>query len=150
MTAVPRLFLDASVFIAAAGSETGGSVLVLELGRRGMVQVISSRLVLLEAERNIQAKLRRDALLRFYREIASLKLELVESPTRHETHAKEQIIHPKDAHVLAAAEKGHAEFLLTLDRKHFMSAMVLHAGLPFQIVTPGDFLHRWLQRRSGE
>jgi predicted nucleic acid-binding protein len=145
VTAVPRLFIDASVFIAAAGSKTGGSVLVLELGRRSMVQVISSRLVLLEAERNIQAKLTREALLRFYREIASLKLDLVEFLARHEIHAKEQIIHPKDAHVLAAAEKGYAEFLLTLDRKHFMSARVLHAGLPFQIVTPGDFLRRWLQ-----
>lgn len=115
-----------------------------------MTRAISNRLVLLEAERHIQAKLRREALLRFYREIASLTLELVEPPAPHEIHTKEQIIHSKDAHVLAAAEKGHADFLVTLDRKHFMSATVLHAGLPFQIVTPGDFLHRWLAQQSGE
>ncbi len=146
MNPAPRLFLDASVLIAAAGSKTGGSALILELCRRGKARAASSRLVLLEAERNIRTKLGREATLRFYQEIASLNLELVEPLTPHEIHAKEQIIHPKDAHVLAAAEKGGADFLLTLDRKHFMSATVLRAGLPFQIVTPRDLLHRWLKQ----
>ncbi len=121
-----RLFLDASVWIAAAGSRTGASALTLALCRHGHVVVVSSRLVLLEAERNIRGKLGEDALLRFYQEIA----------------AQSQIIHARDAHVLAAALKANAEVLLTLDRKHFLSPTVLRAGLPFQIMTPGDFLHR--------
>lgn len=58
----------------------------------------------------------------------------------------QRIIHPKDAHVLAAAVKGGVEVLLTLDRAHFLSPLVLEAGLPFQIMTPGDFLRRWVGR----
>ena len=135
-----RLFLDASVLIAAAGSKTGGSALILELCRHRKARVVSSRLVLLEAERNIRTKLGRDALLRFYQEIASLDLELIETPTQDEIADQIQIIDRKDAHVLAAAVKGHVKFLLTLDRKHFMSSKVRHAGLPFQIITPGEFL----------
>jgi predicted nucleic acid-binding protein len=146
MKRASRLFLDASVLIAASGSKTGASALILELCHARKTRAISSRFVLLEAERNIRAKLGQAALLRFYQSIASLELELVEAPTQHEIAQQEQIIDCKDAHVLAAAMKGDVGFLLTLDRKHFMSSKVLNAELPFQIMTPGDFLHRWLQQ----
>jgi len=141
----PCLFLDASVWIAAAGSKTGGSSLVLELGRQGQVKIVCSRHVLLEAERNIRKKLGREALLCFYKDTASTSLELVETPHPDEIAAQEQVIDRKDAHVLAAAVKEEVEFLLTLDRKHFMSPKVRRAGLPFQIMTSGDFLRYWLQ-----
>ncbi|MDR7555349.1 MAG: PIN domain-containing protein [Armatimonadota bacterium] len=146
MTAPPRLFLDASVLIAAAESRTGASTLVLEVCRHGQAKAMSTRLVLLEAERNIRAKLGREALLRFYREIGDLDLDLVDTPSPKEIADMSRIIHPKDAHVLAAAVKGDAEVLLTLDRAHFLSRTVLEAGLPFEIMTPGDFLRRWVER----
>lgn len=146
MTEGPRLFLDASVLIAAAGSPTGASALVLDVCRHGQAWAASSRLVLLEAERNIRAKFGQDTLLRFYQQIAGLDLDLVEAPTPQEIADMQRIIHPKDAHVLAAAANGGVEVLLTLDRAHFLSPLVLEAGLPFQIMTPGDFLRRWVGR----
>ena len=148
MKPVPRLFLDASVWIAAAGSTTGGSAATLELCRRNNTRAVASRLVLLEAERNIRKKLGREALLRFYREIASQGVDVIETPTPHEIAAQSRTIDPKDAHVLAAAVKGRVEFLLTLDRKDFMTSKVLHAGLPFQIMTPGDFLQSWIEKQQ--
>lgn len=143
MKAAPRLFCDASMLIASAGSKTGASALALDLCRHGSCEAVCSRLVLLEAERNIKAKMEPHALLRFYHEIASLDLELVEAPSEDEIAAQRRIIDPKDAHVLAAALKGKATFLLTFDRKHFMVPAVLEAGLPFSIMTPGDFLRHW-------
>ena len=140
MKATPRLFCDASMLIASAGSKTGASALVLDLCRQGSCKAVCSRLVLLEAERNIKAKMEPHALLRFYHEIASLDLELVDAPTADEIVAQRRIIDPKDAHGLAAALKGKTTFLLTFDRKHFMVPTVLDAGLPFSIMTPGDFL----------
>ena len=144
MTAAPRLFLDASVFIAAAGSDTGASALTLALGRQGHATPLASRRVLLEAERNIRIKLGSEALLRFYEAIAATDLVVVESPTPEEIAAHHHIIDPKDAHVLAAALKGAADVLLTLDRRHFMTPAVQGAGLPFLIMTPGEWLRRWL------
>jgi predicted nucleic acid-binding protein len=144
--ATPRLFCDASMLIASAGSKTGASALVLDLCRHGSCKAVCSQLVLLEAERNIKAKMEPHSLLRFYHEIASLDLELVGAPTADEIVAQRRIIDPKDAHVLAAALKGKTNFLLTLDRKHFMVPAVLEAGLPFSIMTPGDFLHHWLSQ----
>ncbi len=72
MTGKPRLFLDASVLIAAAGSEQGGSSLILAICRENQAQAVGSRIVLLEAERNIREKLGGDALLRYYQQVANL------------------------------------------------------------------------------
>lgn len=115
---------------------------MLALCRHDQAVAITSRLVLLEAERNIRAKLGAEALVRFYRTIAELDLEVVPAPTPQEIAVHSQIIDPKDGHVLAAALKGRAEVLLTLDRKHFLSSSMLQTNLPFEIMTPGDFLRR--------
>ena len=48
MKAASRLFFDASVFIAAAGSPSGASTLTLTLCRQGQAKATSSRLVLVE------------------------------------------------------------------------------------------------------
>lgn len=140
MTITPRVFLDASVWIAAAGSSTGGSALILELCRHGNATAVCSRIVLLEAEQNIRNKLGENALIRFYNDIATLDLDLIEVLTEDELADYSKIIDPKDAHVLAAAAKAKAEVVLTLDRTHFFSARVREATLPFQVMTPGDFL----------
>ncbi len=137
-----RLFLDTSVWIAAAASLEGASALVLAFCRHRHARAVASRPVLLEAERNIREKLGEDALLRFYREVAGAGVELVQAATPEEIAAQARIIPPKDAHVLAAALKGNITALLTLDRKHFLIPSVLHADLPFQIMTPRDFLRR--------
>ena len=146
MTTRPRLFLDASVWIAAAGSRTGASALVLSLCREGVAVALASQPVLSEAERNIRKKLGREALLRFYEDLAGADPEVLEPPAATELTAQRRIISAKDAHVIAAALKGRVETLLTLDRRHFLVPSVLQAGLPFQIMTPGQFLRRIVRR----
>ncbi|HID85929.1 MAG TPA: PIN domain-containing protein, partial [Anaerolineae bacterium] len=121
---VRKLFIDASVFIAAAGSPEGGSSFVLELCKRGRFRALCTRLVLLEAERNIHRKLGAEALLRFYQGLAELDPTLETLPTSEEIAACEPIVGEKDAHVLAAALKSGADVLLTLDRRHFMTEKV--------------------------
>lgn len=143
---VPRLLLGASVWIAAVGFTTGGSAMILKLCGQGRIHTLVSRLILLEAERNIRTKLGREAVLRFYREIAVLEIEVMETTSSHEIAAQCRTIDRKDVHILATTVKGRVDLLLTLDRKHFMSPKVLHAGLPFQIMTPGDFLRFWVEQ----
>ena len=144
-----RLFYDASTLIAAVGSKTGASAIILGLCRKGHCQLVSSRPVLLEAERNIKLKMKERALLHFYEAIASVELDLMATPTEAEIAVQHGIIDPKDAHVLAAALKGNVQALLTLDRKHFLIPSVLNAGFPFSTVTPGDFLLDWMKQSGG-
>jgi predicted nucleic acid-binding protein len=142
---ISKLFLDANVFIAAAGSPEGGSSFVLELCKRGRFSTICTKLVLLEADRNIYRKLGTEALLRFYRGLAELDPTLEAPPTPEEISACEPIVGEKDAHVLAAALKSGADVLLTLDRRHFMTEKVRDAKLGLRITTPGDFLRELVE-----
>ena len=142
---ISKLFIDASVFIAAAGSPKGGSSFVLELCKRGRFRAVCTKLVLLEAERNIHRKLGAEALLRFYQGLAELDPTLEAFPTPEEIASCEPIVGEKDAHVLAAALKSGADVLLTLDRKHFMTEKVRNARLGLKIATPGDLLRELVE-----
>lgn len=147
MTAAPRVFVDASVFIAAAASRSGASSVVLDLGRRWWIEVLATMQVLREAERNIELKLGDKVLLQFYQDIAHPGLCLVPPPTPGTAAKCSTIIHPKDIHVLAAAMESGAAFLLTLDRKHFMTPVLRRATLGLKILTPGDFLTYWVEHQ---
>lgn len=52
-----RVFLDATCWVAAAGSETGGSSAILLLAQAFLLVLVTSRAVLQEAEQNIQNKM---------------------------------------------------------------------------------------------
>lgn len=140
MAAIPRIFLDASVLIAAAASHEGASALVLEVCKRGKATPLVTRLVLREAERNIQAKLDDLALLNFYNLLAEMDPEIVPSTNSEEMREASRVVAEKDAHVLAGARKSEASHLITLDRKHFLSDEVKQAMEPIIACTPGEFL----------
>jgi len=143
-----RVFIDASVHVAAARSPTGGSSLVLEMVKaHPSYRGVASRLVLLEAERNIQAKFGEAELARFYRSLADVDPEMVSTPPADSLRDASNLVGEKDAHVLAAAVAANCAFLVTLDRAAFLTERVLSAGLPLRPLTPGDFLNEVLGRR---
>lgn len=130
------------MFVAAARSSTGGSAAVLVLCESGLARAVTSQLVLREAELNMGEKMSRDALLRFYRLLGGTPLEVAEPPTKEEIPRFSRVISERDAHVLAAGFKARADFILTLDRQHFMRPEVSKAVVPIMILTPGEFLKR--------
>ena len=144
MPTPPRLFLDANIFIAAAASEEGGSSLLIEFCSQGKVYALTTRLVLREAERNVRSKLNEDALVRFYNLLAQLSPITIPLSGQDKIDEAASIVHPKDAHVLAAARSGNADYLVTLDRKHFLSDNVRQAILPMIVCTPGEFFMKYL------
>lgn len=137
-----RVFIDASILVAAAGSPSGGSALVLDICRGKRYMAVCSQRVLLEAQINIRDKLPTEALVRFYQLLAGLSPALVPPATADEEKRHADLVTMKDAHVIASAVTSGAAFLLTLDRKHLANEEVRAAGLPFQVMTPGDFIQR--------
>ena len=109
-----RLFFDATCVVAAAGSPTGGSSFLLTLCLRGLLVVIVSRPVLIEARRNIEAKLPRPALDRYraLRRRVLRSLVPVAVPLAQRRYGA--LVSSKDAHVLAAALEAGAAALITL------------------------------------
>lgn len=142
------VFLDASVLVAAAGSPSGGSALVLEVCGGQRFAAVCSQRGLLEAQVNIRSKLPAEALVRFYQLLAALSPTLVPPVTAAEEAEYASLVASKDAHVIAAAVQSGADFLLSLDRKHLVNNQVRAAGLPFQVLTPGEFIQQILADSS--
>jgi len=140
MAGKKKVFLDASIFVAAAGSASGGSSLILEVCRGLLFSAVTTRRILLEAQRNIRKKLPSEAILRFYKEIAKLNPEIIGPPTKESLSQYDDIISLKNCHMLASALEGKAAFLITLDRKHFQTEVLKQANLPITIMTPKEFL----------
>ncbi len=134
-----KVFLDASCWVAAAGSPTGGSALTLKLARHGYLHIVATKKILLEAERNINGKLGKDALLRFYQELGTTEMELIETPTPEEETRWRHLVAEKDCHVLAGAYKAHVDVLVSLDRRHIL-AQTVREGFPIPVKDTNGFL----------
>ncbi len=135
-----KVFLDASIFVAAAGSADGGSSLILKICKGLCFFAVTTRKILLEAQINIRKKLSSEALLRFYKEIGDLNPDIIKSPSIEKLNQYNNIIALKDRHVLAAALDSKSDFLITLDCKHFKTEAIRQANLPLTILTPKEFL----------
>ncbi len=140
-----KVFLDANVYFAGCASSTGASALILRFTLQGRISVTTSRLVLREAERNLHRKRPAKDLEAFHRSLKRAKLRVVRTPPETARATYEGVIHPKDVPVLAAAVASNADYLVTLDRRHFLTTPVRTHVPELTILTPGDFLRRLIQ-----
>lgn len=100
--------------------------------------------VLVEVDRNLRKKL--PHVLRVYKELlVILRPALQASPSAAALQRVSGIVHPKDAAILAAALEANADYLVTLDRRHFGPAAPKVAGA-IRIVTPGELLRELIAR----
>jgi predicted nucleic acid-binding protein len=133
-----QIFFDASCLIAAAGSPHGGSGFLLSLCARQFLRGAVSQLVLLEAERNLQAKLGQPVLYQLHHLLQTTPFEVAAVPIVSPLAEWRQSINAKDTHVIAAALTAKVSFLLTLDQR--LIAEVNQASLPLQALVPGTFI----------
>lgn len=148
MPAMIRVFLDASVLFSAAYSQTGSARDLLLLAVSGSVQLVVSRFVLNEVEKNLTGKAP-DKLDAYRALTEALDFELVPEPTRDELLQAAEYTALKDAPVVAAAIKAAADYLTTYDRKHLIdpSAVAERSGL--RIVTPNVVVNAVREQAEG-
>lgn len=132
-----RVFVDANVLIAGADSRSDANHAVLKLAELELIQLVTSRQVLDEAERNLRKKLPR-ALPNFAAQMAQLRLEIAPDPAEEEVERWRDLIEAKDTPILAAAIIAAPDRLLTLNSKDFTPAVAAASGLVIQ--TPGEFV----------
>jgi putative PIN family toxin of toxin-antitoxin system len=138
-----RVFIDANCLIAAVLSPTGGSFALIEKAFKGEFELYLSEYVLEETFSVLKEKYPQNLII-FNLLIGKIKYKLLPEPTQKEVEGVIQYIDFKDAPVLAAAIKGKVDFLITLDKKHFIENPKLKKmKLPFKIMSPGDFLELW-------
>lgn len=133
-----KVFLDTSALIAGIASAKGAARELLRLAELNIINIVVSKQVIVEADRNIESKL--NELLADYREyIKVLSPELVNDPSQKEIKKYASMINKDDAPILTAAELSGADYLVTWDKKHFISDSV-KKRVKVRIVTPGEFL----------
>jgi len=143
-----KVFLDTSALIAGVISPTGAAREVLRLCEARVVELILSRQVLTEADRNISGKL--PAILTDYRALLkSLAPLVVEDPAQHLVTEAGRVINYKDAPILAAALEADVDYLVSWDTRHFHTQSVKSFGR-FNVVTPGEFLRDFRRALSEE
>lgn len=130
------IFLDSSVLFTAVNSPLGGSAKLLTLKK---INWVVSTLVLTEVERNIRDKLQDYHLDRFFMLKKKLTI-LSQVPNKHQVKEAQIVSVAKDAPILACAKLSRADFLITLDKKHFLTERVVGFMKPTKVLMPKDLL----------
>ncbi len=133
-----KVFIDTNVLIAGVNSVTGASATLLDLCEAGVLQMVVSRQVLIEADRNFTAKFPQ-WVGRFRQFMHNLAPLMVEDPTPESIKKAAAIVDRKDAPILAAAQNANVDFLITLDKKHFLNPKT-RQKMMLKVVSPIEFL----------
>jgi len=135
-----RLFFDTSVLLAGVINPAGGSGLIIRACAANAFTPLVSQAVLLEMEVCLNESFQGLIMDKFSSILVDVPWIITANPSAKLLESCAKIIDEEDAHVLAAAITGRCDFLLTLDRKHFITADLKSADLPFIILTPGEFI----------
>jgi predicted nucleic acid-binding protein len=133
----PEVFLDSSALFAGIVSEIGASRALLMLSEAGIIRITVSEQVIAETERNLARKV--TGALPYYRQaLRAAGLQIVRDPLLAEVAAYEGLTsHRADIPILVVAIKAQTDFLVTLNRKHFIDDPEVAFKAGIRIGTPG-------------
>ncbi len=136
-----RIFLDSSVLYAAAFSATGPARRLILKGLEGSIALAISDLVLEETKRNLTKNA--PVALPYFTILTDLFSPFITNPTKVEILKAAQLVHLKDAPIVAAAAKVKAHYLATHDVKHLLNhAQAIEQAYAIAVLTPANVLHR--------
>jgi predicted nucleic acid-binding protein len=115
----PRIFIDAEVLFAGAAlpNEHSASLVILRMAEITLIEAVTSRQVITEAERNLQDKM--PAALPAFQLLVSRCLGVVDDPTIDEIRALGKSVDPKDLPILTAALREGCAYLTTHNIRHY-------------------------------
>lgn len=133
-----RIYLDASVIIAAMLSPTGGSAKLIQFVRLGAVAGITSQTAIAEIEEHA---LKIDKTLTEIRQfIQDNKVVVREKISKAEEEPYQGLVDKEDIHIVAGAKLTKCDYLVTLDKKHLLKDEVRKLVKPMKIVNTKEIL----------
>jgi predicted nucleic acid-binding protein len=141
-----NLFFDSSAVVAGAVSTSGAVNALFMLAVAEEITITISEQVVIESERALALKSPHS--LPNYRDLLRMaKPRIVRIPAPKEVAKYHSIISdPTDAPILAAAIKAGVDYLVTLNRKHFLDDPEVAEKSGLRIGTPGDAL-AWVREQ---
>lgn len=142
-----ELFFDSSALVAGVISPTGGARALLILAETGLISIVVSEQVIAETERAIARKAPRS--LSTYRRAVRIAIDrIVRAPSLEAIEKHHKIIrHQADVPIVVAAMQEGVDYLVTLNRKHFIDDPKVSELSGLRIGTPGDALD-WLRHQD--
>jgi predicted nucleic acid-binding protein len=135
-----NLFLDSSVLFSGIVFASGAARALLLLAEQEHIAVTISEQVVTETERAIARKAPQ-ALSDLRRAILASKVHIVRDPSPEDVSAHLNLIsHPADVPILLAAMHVRVDYLVTLNRKHFIDDPGVAQKTGLRIGTPGEAL----------
>jgi predicted nucleic acid-binding protein len=135
-----NLFLDSSALFTGIVSSGGAARVLLLLGEAGRIRLTISEQVVAETERAMAHKAP-TALPELRQAIYRSGAGIVQDPPPSEVRAHLGWINdPADVPILLAAMKAEVNFLVTLNRRHFLDDPRVAQLSGLRIGTPGDAL----------
>ena len=133
----PRVFVDADVLFAGAASPTeyGASLMVLRLSEITLIEAVTSQQAIIEAERNLAAKL--PTALPAFRLLVSRSLHIVPNPAARDLQTHHGLADAKDLPLLVTAVREGCPWLVTFNLRHYQPG---HTAVT--VLRPGDFILR--------
>ena len=139
-----NLFFDSSALIAGIISSHGAARVLLLLAETGHITLTISEQVVAEAERAVARKAA-SALPDLRQAIQTTRAQIMRNPSPKEVMENLHLIaHPADVPILLAAMKARVDFLVTLNRRHFLDDPQVKQLSGLRIGTPGDALN-WVR-----
>jgi hypothetical protein len=132
-----RVFVDADVLFAGAASpsEPGASLVVLRLAELSLIDALASQQVIVEVERNLEAKLPHK--LPTLQALVSRCLRVIPDPKREDLMAHTGAADPKDLPILVAAVREGCPWLVTFNQRHYQPG---HPAVT--VLRPGELVLR--------
>ena len=141
-----NLFLDSSALFAGIVSAEGAGRALLLLGETGKIHLTISEQVVAETERAVARKAAK-ALPEVRLAILRSKTRIVHDPDPETVWAHlDWMNDPADVPILLAALQARVDFLVTLNRKHFLDDPMVAQRSGLRIGTPGDAL-AWVRNQ---
>lgn len=146
----PQLFFDSSALFAGVASSTGAARVLMQLSEARAIGITVSEQVITETERSLAR--RAPATLPFYRQaLRASHIRIVKDPAPAEVLAAQGFIaHAADVPILVAAMNVKTDFLVTLNRRHFIDDPLVAQRSGLRIGTPGDALVRVHGQLAGQ
>jgi predicted nucleic acid-binding protein len=131
-----RIFIDSSVLLSAALSPYGYARRILKMGIHKEITLVISHFVVQETKATLAPNAPQMATL-FELVIDSIPFEYAD-PGFEEVFLASQHVDHLDAPILAAARKGSADLLVTLDEKNLLDHPEVKKYLGKPVLTPSE------------
>jgi len=141
-----NLFLDSSALFTGIASGTGAARVLLLLAESKSISITISEQVVAETERAIAKKVPK-ALNDLRQAILATKARIIRDPSLEEVMEHLDLTsHAADVPIILAAMQDKVDYLVTLNRKHFMDDPGVAQRSGLRIGTPGEALS-WIRKQ---